>query len=367
MAKIKKFATMSVLIKHYNAQYYGAVTNTNDYPMSLKYANTNRLMSSKALGLYVRLSMLGHTFNFTKEAFTGIVKEGKDSVNSGLKELEKAGLLVTVDRRNEKGEYAGAEYHLFELPVKQEVRRLIESGAYNHIQANGEPYYLGSFPTEDAAAKEVAQDLVNEYTGEIIENSPSAENPQHLLFIKDLERIILNTSYAHKNNINETDLQDLSNLSNIVKALIKKSDIEEYKGLMLPARSVSPESEYNKALDQLENESIYNTIREYLYNFGEITKGELIRLVALAKPVAITGADSEIITYAIQIAKDKSKASPVAYIERTVADWLRRGLKTNIDVDVHLHLYKTKGKNYDIIKPTGNVITEGYYDWLSEE
>lgn len=54
-------------------------------------------------------------------------KDGKDSVNSGLEELEQYGYLVREKKRN-KGRFDGWEYHIYETPQRKNRAGLSENG-----------------------------------------------------------------------------------------------------------------------------------------------------------------------------------------------------------------------------------------------
>lgn len=48
-------------------------------------------------------------------------KDGRDSVRTGLKELEERGYVQKVRMRTENGKFAGWEYQVFETPINPEV------------------------------------------------------------------------------------------------------------------------------------------------------------------------------------------------------------------------------------------------------
>lgn len=55
-------------------------------------------------------------WNYSVAGLVKLSKDGKDSVMSALAELEKFGYLTRVQMINEKGQFAGIEYHIFEEP-----------------------------------------------------------------------------------------------------------------------------------------------------------------------------------------------------------------------------------------------------------
>lgn len=75
-------------------------------------------LSLKARGLLVTMLSLPEKWNYTIEGLTVILKDGKDSIRSALKELEEAGYLVRNRIRNDKGQLTETEYNVYERSVK---------------------------------------------------------------------------------------------------------------------------------------------------------------------------------------------------------------------------------------------------------
>lgn len=75
-------------------------------------------LSLKARGLLVTMLSLPEKWNYTIEGLSVILKDGKDSIRSALKELEEAGYLVRSRIRNDKGQLTETEYNVYERSVK---------------------------------------------------------------------------------------------------------------------------------------------------------------------------------------------------------------------------------------------------------
>lgn len=60
---------------------------------------------------------LPDTWNYSVSGLVALSKDGKDSVMSALSELEKFGYLVRVKLTNEKGQFNGVEYNIYEEPI----------------------------------------------------------------------------------------------------------------------------------------------------------------------------------------------------------------------------------------------------------
>jgi hypothetical protein len=75
-----------------------------------------RDMSLKAKGLLSLMLSLPDTWNYNIAGLVKLSKDGKDSVMSALSELETFGYLKRQQIVNNKGQFAGVEYNIFETP-----------------------------------------------------------------------------------------------------------------------------------------------------------------------------------------------------------------------------------------------------------
>jgi hypothetical protein len=73
-------------------------------------------MSLKAKGLLSLMLSLPDDWNYSISGLVKLSKDGKDSVMSALAELEKFGYLNRVQMINEKGQFSGVEYNIYEQP-----------------------------------------------------------------------------------------------------------------------------------------------------------------------------------------------------------------------------------------------------------
>ena len=62
---------------------------------------------------------LPESWNYSVSGLVSLSKDGKDGVMSALAELEKFGYLTRKRVQNEKGQFSGIEYHIFEVPQKE--------------------------------------------------------------------------------------------------------------------------------------------------------------------------------------------------------------------------------------------------------
>jgi hypothetical protein len=91
-------------------RFFGAVPNDllNDPEISFK-----------AKGLYAYLNSKPDNWDFSIEGIASQVKDGVDSVRTGIHELEKSGYLKRVKHQNDKG-FWDVDYMLFECPTDEE-------------------------------------------------------------------------------------------------------------------------------------------------------------------------------------------------------------------------------------------------------
>ena len=78
-------------------------------------------ISFKAKGLYIFL--MGYqkcNLPLPMETILEHSKDGRESVCSGIKELEEHGYIKKIKVRNEKGHFSNIHYQLFEDPIMEE-------------------------------------------------------------------------------------------------------------------------------------------------------------------------------------------------------------------------------------------------------
>ena len=95
------------------------VHKTGNFTVMSNYHFKEKKMSLKAKGLLSLMLSLPDDWNYSVSGLVTLSKDGKDSVMSALSELEKFGYLSRERVVNEKGQFAGVEYNIYEQP-KQE-------------------------------------------------------------------------------------------------------------------------------------------------------------------------------------------------------------------------------------------------------
>ena len=101
------------------------VHKTANFTVMSNYHFKEKKMSLKAKGLLSLMLSLPDTWNYSVSGLVTLSKDGKDSVMSALAELEKFGYLSRERVINNKGQFAGIEYNIFEEP--QQINPISEN------------------------------------------------------------------------------------------------------------------------------------------------------------------------------------------------------------------------------------------------
>lgn len=116
------------------------VNKTSNYTVLSNYHFKEKKMSLKAKGLLSLMLSLPDTWNYTIAGLVSLSKDGKDSVMSGLAELETFGYLIRTQKVNEKGQFSGIEYNIYEQPQEvipfSENQNSEKQNAENRISEN---------------------------------------------------------------------------------------------------------------------------------------------------------------------------------------------------------------------------------------
>lgn len=92
------------------------VHKTENYTVLSNYHFKEKKMSLKAKGLLSLMLSLPDTWEYSISGLTTLSKDGRDSVMSALAELEEFGYLSRSRITNEKGQFGGVQYDIFEQP-----------------------------------------------------------------------------------------------------------------------------------------------------------------------------------------------------------------------------------------------------------
>lgn len=97
------------------------VHKTANFTVMSNYHFRERKMSLKAKGLLSLMLSLPDDWDYSVAGLTTLSKDGKDGVMTALAELEKFGYLTRTRMINDKGQFDGIEYNIYEQPQEKPI------------------------------------------------------------------------------------------------------------------------------------------------------------------------------------------------------------------------------------------------------
>ena len=94
------------------------IEKTKDYTVMANHHLRNKNLSLKSKGLLSLMLSLPENWDYTIKGLSVICKDGIDSINGAIRELEATGYMSRQRIRNEKGHLTTAEYTIREHPKK---------------------------------------------------------------------------------------------------------------------------------------------------------------------------------------------------------------------------------------------------------
>ena len=216
------------------------VHKTANFTVMSNHHFKEKKMSLKAKGMLSLMLSLPEDWDYTVAGLVTLSSDGKDSVNSALKELESFGYLTRRRMTNSKGQFAGMEYNIFEQPQEKPI-------ADKPIQDT---------PIQDKPMQEKQPQL----------NTNSINNLFDLIFTElstnDAELIAAYRDYVRMREEMDAPLNELSlkkliarakrlsnNNTRIEKVLLETAVINNWKNVYPPR-----ESELARLNDDMKNE-----------------------------------------------------------------------------------------------------------------
>ena len=97
------------------------VHKTANFTVMSNYHFKEKNMSLKAKGLLSLMLSLPDNWDYSVSGLTTLSKDGKDGVMTALAELEKFGYLTRTRLVNDKGQFDGIEYNIYEHPGEKPI------------------------------------------------------------------------------------------------------------------------------------------------------------------------------------------------------------------------------------------------------
>lgn len=220
------------------------VNKTENYSVISNYHFKEKGLSLKAKGLLSLMLSLPDSWNYSVSGLVKLSKDGKDSVMSGLSELESFGYLIRAQKINDKGQFDGIEYNIYEQPQTKnpiaeketsEIQKSANLPAENPSQLNTNQLntifnkLLYLLNTQDFELVELYQDYIR--------NRLNNKNP---LSEKGLERLVARAKRLSKGNIR------------IEKEMLDAAVRNNWKDIYLP-KEAELEFIKNEGIDELKS------------------------------------------------------------------------------------------------------------------
>lgn len=217
------------------------VHKTANFTVMSNYHFRERKMSLKAKGLLSLMLSLPDDWDYSVAGLTTLSKDGKDGVMTALAELEKFGYLTRERVVNDRGQFDGIEYNIYERPQENpsaekpilekpiEANPIAEKATQSNTNQLNNLYnkLLYLLNTKDMELVELYQEYIN--------NRESNKNP---LTEKGLERLVARAKRLSKGN------------GRVEKEMIDASIRNNWKDIYLP-RETEMEIIKNEGLDEL--------------------------------------------------------------------------------------------------------------------
>lgn len=135
------------------------ISKTKNFTVMSNYHFKEKKMSLKAKGLLSLMLSLPDDWDYSVSGLVKLSKDGKDSVMTALAELEKFGYLTRSQMTNEKGQFSGVQYNIFEEPQKESaVPAKSHSANKNSEKQNAEnPRQLNTNPSITKENKDIKE------------------------------------------------------------------------------------------------------------------------------------------------------------------------------------------------------------------
>lgn len=114
------------------------INKTNNFTIMSNRHFKEKKMSLKAKGLLSLMLSLPDDWDYSIAGLATLSKDGKDSVMSALGELEKFGYLTRTRLINDKGQFAGVEYNIYENPVAEKPNEDSENSEKPNSEKQGQ-------------------------------------------------------------------------------------------------------------------------------------------------------------------------------------------------------------------------------------
>lgn len=320
MAKLTKLLTATDEIR----KSFTMIPNCISYEHSL---------SAKAWGLLIKILMLPDDWDFSEAGLATHFKDSRDSIASGLRELEAAGYLYREQRRI-NGRLGSSDYTVSDVP-----RRDFMNAYYERERKKKGKAPLPELPELN---------LSNAF-----EQMTSAQPYQCAPLLEIPTTGAPSTECAHNNIINNTTLKNnkFNNSGRVAH------DAERIENCCSSKTGGVGEAKAESTPDVLPLVSVCASTHEPDFNF--INEKDLKTLKKRYK--------SAFVNYALELSQDKEK--PLVYAKALLNDWKKQNLQTIQEVQRYVASFEDEKAPALTIKPYVSKPrrVEQIPDWLGQE
>lgn len=187
------------------------VHKTANFTVMSNYHFKEKKMSLKAKGLLSLMLSLPEDWDYSVAGLTTLSKDGKDGVMTALAELEKFGYLTRTRLVNDKGQFDGVEYNIYEQPQEKPVaEKPISENENSEKPISENPQQLNTNSIKDLNNKIL--NILNTKDEELLELYQTyIELRKSTLSLKGLERLVARAKRLSKGNVRiEKEMLDAS-------------------------------------------------------------------------------------------------------------------------------------------------------------
>ncbi len=214
------------------------VHKTANFTVMSNYHFKEKKMSLKAKGLLSLMLSLPEDWDYSVAGLTTLSKDGKDGVMTALAELEKFGYLTRTRLVNDKGQFDGVEYNIFEQPQEKPIaEKPISANSHQEKPISENASQLNTYNIKELNNKIL--NILNTKDTELIAlYQEYIELRKSTLSLKGLERLVARAKRLSKGNVR------------IEKEMLDASIRNNWKDIYLP-KETELEIIKNEGLDEL--------------------------------------------------------------------------------------------------------------------
>lgn len=205
------------------------VHKTANFTVMSNYHFKEKKMSLKAKGLLSLMLSLPEDWDYSVAGLTTLSKDGKDGVMTALAELEKFGYLTRTRLVNDKGQFDGIEYNIFEQPQEKPIaEKPIEDNSILEKPISENTTQLNTNSIKDLNNKIL--NILNTKDTELVELYQEYINlRKSSLTLKGLERLVARAKRLSKGNVRiEKEMLDASIRNNWKDIYLPKEEELEF-------------------------------------------------------------------------------------------------------------------------------------------